>query len=241
MQYIDSHLHLQDYKLNNALQFINQMHQFSLLGAICPATSEDNWEDVVRLAHQYPDFIVPAIGIHPWYINQASASWDVGLKDLLLRNPKCLVGECGLDRLKNSNPETQKQIFATHIDISTELKRPMIIHAVKSGEWLQDFWSKLKEAKFVLHSFSGSIELLKLALKNGGYISFSPATICKKDFYKLAQYVPTNRLMFESDGPYQGSPFDIANLAKAIAKCKNIDIIALSEQVLNNTREFINV
>lgn len=241
MQYIDSHLHLQDYKLNNAPQFIAQMRHSSVLGAICPATDESNWEKVIGLACQYPDFVVPALGLHPWYINQASATWNIKLEKILRQNPKCLIGECGLDRLKNTNPEPQKQIFATHIDIAIMLNRSLIVHAVKSDEWLQDFWSKLKDVKFVLHSFSGSVELLKQALNYGAYISFSPTITRKKIFSKIAQYVPTNRLMLESDGPYQGSTFDIANLTKIVAECKNIDIIELYEQVLNNTKEFINV
>ena len=241
MQFIDSHIHLQDYKSNNAPQIAAEMQQFGFIGAICPSTSDADWKNVLHLAKQYPDFVIPALGFHPWYISLAEAKWPDKLKNMLQQNPDCLIGECGLDKLKNPELESQKTVFATHVELASELSRPIIIHAVKADEWLQDFWNQLKNVKFVIHSFSGSVELLKQTLKKGGYISFSPAIIRKNNFAELAKYVPTPSLMLESDGPYQGEPKNILQLAEKIAKYKNIKIEELTQQVLKNTQEFIYV
>lgn len=241
MQFIDSHIHLQDYKLNNAPQFVADMKQKGFIGAICPSTSEADWKKVLHLAKQYPDFVIPALGVHPWYISSAEAKWPDKLKNVLQLNSDCLIGECGLDKLKNSELEPQKTVFATHVELARELSRPIIIHTVKADEWLHDFWDRLKNIKFVIHSFSGSIELLKQTLKKGGYISFSPAIVRKNNFAELAKYVPMASLMLESDGPYQGEPENIFKLADKIAKYKNIKIEELAQQVLKNTQEFINV
>ena len=47
--------------------------------------------------------------------------------------------------------------------------------------------------------------------------------------------------MLESDGPYQGEPENIRHLAEKIANYKNIKIEELTQQILKNTQEFINV
>ena len=147
MQFIDSHIHLQDYKLNNAPQFVAGMKQKGFIGAICPSTSDADWEKILHLAKQYPDFVISALGVHPWYISLAESKWPDKLKNVLQQNPDCLIGECGLDKLKNPELEPQKNVFAIHIELASELSRPIIIHAVKADEWLQDFWNRLKNIK----------------------------------------------------------------------------------------------
>ena len=47
MKFIDSHIHLQDYKSNNAPQFVADMKQKGFIQAICPATSDKDWKNVL--------------------------------------------------------------------------------------------------------------------------------------------------------------------------------------------------
>ncbi len=238
MQFIDTHIHLQDYKSNNAPQILQT---FAEERFVCAATTEADWPAVAGLARQYPRQIIPAFGLHPWYLEKRSADWETKLRAQLRAFPQALVGECGLDRLKNPQPELQQQIFAAHIKIAADFGRPLLVHALKAQDWLENFWPLLKSVRFVLHSFSGSVEMLRRAVGFGAYISFAPASLRRKNIAALAAVVPPNRLLVESDGPYQGNPADIAFLISALAGLRHEGADALAAQIYQNSLEFIHV
>lgn len=238
MQFIDTHIHLQDYKSNNAPQILQTPGAVKF---VCAATQEADWPAVEKLARQYPHQIIPAFGLHPWYLEKCSADWEAKLQAQLRAFPQALVGECGLDRLKNPQSEPQQQIFAAHIKIASALGRPLLVHALKAQDWLENFWPQLKSVRFVLHSFSGSVEMLQRAVGFGAYISFAPASLRRKNIAALAAAVPAHRLLAESDGPYQGNPADIGSLIAALADLRHEDVDALSMQIYQNSLEFIHV
>ena len=241
MQFIDTHIHLQDYKSNNAPQFLAEINKQGIEAVVCAATKEGDWQAVCELAAEFPGRVVPALGLHPWYLQDCSKDWRKNLQKLLEQNPEALIGECGLDLLKEVSPNLQKEIFTEHIRLAKEYKRPLLVHALKAQDWLEEFWPILKEVNFVLHSFSGSVEFLRRALSFGGYISFCPKTRTRKNFKELAQAIPLQKLLLESDGPYQGNPADIPELAKEVAECKNMALKDLAAEVYKNSREFIDV
>ena len=75
----------------------------------------------------------------------------------------------------------------------------------------------------------------------GAYISFCPKTQIRKNFKELAQAVPLQKLLLESDGPYQGNPADIPELARDIAEQKGIGAEELAAAIYKNSQEFIDV
>ncbi len=241
MHFIDSHLHLQEYKAKNTPQFLRQLTSCGLIKLICPSITEKDWNATLNFAQTYPQQVVPALGLHPWYLADAHSGWEERLAKLLQDNPHAIIGECGLDKLKNTLPILQKKTFAAHINLASQLQRPLLVHSVKSQDWLEDFWSSLSKVKFVLHSFGGSVEFMQRIVSFGGYISFAPSIRKRQNFKTLAQFVPLVHLLVESDGPFQGEPFDIPELLKEISSIKGISEEELSQQILQNTMEFINV
>ncbi len=240
MQFIDSHIHLQDYKANNAPHFIANMRNMGVRALICPSVCENDWDKVLDISKNSSLLIIPALGLHPWYLEKRQYGWEERLNQKLNENPLALIGECGFDRVKNPNYSQQKDIFATHVCLACKFNRSLILHAVKANMWLDDFWKELKQINFVFHSFGGSLELMKKTLQSGGYISFSP-TICKRsNFSDLIKYIPADRLLVESDGPYQGNPQDIPSLVNLIAQIKLQDVELINQQIVQNFRRFTN-
>ena len=241
MQFIDTHLHLQDYKSKDAPQILDAAATAGVREFVCPAVREADWIEVSRLAAAFPLRIVPAFGLHPWYAGEALPGWEQRLRHCLKEHPQALIGECGLDRLKNPKQQPQQEIFAGHIRIAAELNRPLLIHAVKAQDWLESFWPQLQKVRFVLHSFGGSVEFLWRAVHFGAYISFAPTVRRRSNYAELAAAVPAERLLLESDGPYQGTPSDIAMMAEEIAAFRGEAEADLAARVYLNSREFINV
>ncbi len=233
MQFIDTHIHLQDLKSGFAPA---DFAPLGIMRCICVSTGPEDWEAVALLAERFPDFVVPAFGLHPWQAAAAKADWPARLENFLRCFSRALIGECGLDRLKNPEQEKQKEAFALQIALAEKYRRPLLIHAVKAQDWLEGFWSKLPP-KFVFHSYAGRPELLKKILSAGGFVSFSPSIRKIKNPQETVKAVPAERLLLESDAPYQGRPEDLRALLGFLAQCRGEDEEALAAQIYKNGKE----
>lgn len=245
MQFIDTHIHLQDYKQKCATDIIEEMSEFGVQKLLCVSATEEDWEKVAILAQTNPQKVVPAFGLHPWYLEKRSAIWLSTLENMLQQFPNALVGECGLDKLKNPEAEPQREVFIKHIELAKKFRRPLLIHAVKSFVWLDELWDKMPQ-KFVLHSFGGSAEQAKIAVKYGAYFSFSGGLLKSKKTLSALNVIPNDKILLETDGPYQAlvkdkesGIEDLPQILKVIAEEKKENMEKLGEQIYQNSLEFI--
>lgn len=247
MDFIDTHLHLQDYKTRFATDIVQEAQAAGVIKMVCAATGFWDWDKVARFAKQYPAAVIPAFGLHPWYVREAKPDWPQRLAEFLERFPNALIGESGLDSVKNTDDEPQNSIFYRHIRLAEEFKRPLIIHAVKAQNWLENYWDILPE-KFVFHSYNGKREVLKKIIHTGGYVSFSFSVLRNKDFEELVNMVPNDKILLETDGPYQSPvqneevmPSALPVLAKHVAAARHENFENFCAQIYKNSLEFIHV
>lgn len=240
MQFTDSHIHLQDYKSKSAQQIITDMKKNGFSKVICVSSQSDDWQKVADLAVLYPDFIIPSFGLHPWYISKKNDNWLSEIRQYLHKFPFSCVGECGLDRLKAPTEEGQYDVFVKQLALAKEFNRPINIHALKAEELFNDLWHEMPP-KFLLHSFGGSLDFLQKALKHGAYISLSPSVLKRKNAFDIIKSIPSDRLLTESDAPYQSTYEQISEFISALAQIKNISQQQLTSIIYNNFQEFCHV
>lgn len=97
MRLFDAHCHLQDERLvTRAAAVFEAAGREGVAGFCCCGTEEGDWGAVADLAAAHPG-IVPAYGLHPWYISPRSPDWSAALAARLAANPRAAVGEIGLD------------------------------------------------------------------------------------------------------------------------------------------------
>lgn len=92
------------------------------------------------------------------------------------------IGECGLDydRLNLAEKEEQLKVFPLHFELTEEYNLPLYLHCRAAEE---DFIKIMKENKDrypaggVVHSFTGSAELLKECLDLGLYIGVNGCSL----------------------------------------------------------------
>ena len=239
MQFTDSHIHLQDYKLSNAQQIIAEMKHLGFTKVVCVSARPSDWNKVALLAEEYGDFIIPAFGLHPWYVAEADENWENQLIDYLQKFSNAWVGECGLDRLKAPSEDNQLLLFQKQIEIAKKFNRPINIHALRADEWINNLWQDMPK-HFIIHSFGGSVEFMRQVLKFGGYISLSASVLKRKNYVDIITNLPLERLLLESDFPYLSSYDQIFNLANTVAQIKKTNQENVVLSVYRNFEELCN-
>lgn len=244
MYFLDSHIHLQDYKTQEVKNVVNNATKNNVTRFINASAHPSDWPTVQNLSEQYPQ-IIPAFGVHPWHINDISENWADKLENLLIENPRAMVGECGIDSLKNPDTQKQMNILQTHIEIANKYNRPLIIHAVKANTEFAELFSVLPE-RTVFHSFTGSVEWGRQIQKHGFFIGLNFSILRKKNAAEILRGISLNRVLLETDGPYQNNvkgeetlPQNLPLLAQKIVELTGIDLSKFSDILDHNQQEFL--
>ena len=246
----DHHCHLQDSKFFYNLDIIiknadeNGISKFIVCG-----TSEDDWQRVLDLSNKYPQ-IIPAIGIHPWFVEKITPRWQSKMEQILDTNPNCLVGEIGLDlHFCKDTIEKQQDIFTTQMEIAKKYNRQVSIHNLKSWHLLVPILKKFIDLKILLHSYSGSLEITKnLNLFPNIFYSFSGTILGpQKRSEKIISQIPFNKILLETDSPFllpkyeniknqeYNEPANLIFILKKMAKILKIDPDILKNQISENS------
>ncbi len=206
MTFVDSHCHINFPELAvNMDDVLAQMRQNEVVSALCVSVNLADFPQVLALAEQYPH-IYASVGVHPDY--EGVEEPDVASLVLLAQHPKIIgVGETGLDyfRLKG-DLEWQRARFRTHIRAARESGKPLIIHTREAAADTLRIMKEenASEACGVMHCFTETWEVAEAALTMGFYISFSGIVTFKnaKQIKEVAQRVPLERMLIETDSPY---------------------------------------
>ena len=242
MEFIDSHIHLQDYKTKDINNVIKNAILNGVVKLINVSAHPNDWQNIDMLAAEYPQ-IIPAYGIHPWHINDTPVNWQTELECRLQNNPYTLIGECGIDRIKNTDTEAQIKILLPQIELAKKYHRPLIIHSVKADMYMQKLFSLLHE-KTIFHSFTGSAEWGKDIQRHGFFIGLNFSILRKKNRVEILQNLDINQILLETDGPYQNIdngetlPENLPLLAAQLAPIFNLPTARFSQKIMQNWAKF---
>ena len=205
MTWSDAHNHLHDLRLGDPEPVIATMRAAGITRCVVNATCEDDWPVIESLADRHSDFILPAYGIHPWKAHLALPGWEDRLRVLLERRPMAIVGECGLDGWVESPAlDIQTAVFEAQLALSRQLDRCVVIHCLKAWQPLFEAFDRVKPpARFLLHSFNGSIEIARRLLPLGAFFSFSGHFLHprKAAIVEMFRRLPPDRVLLETDAP----------------------------------------
>ena len=239
MHFIDTHIHLQDFDIP-AEEVIRLLRQNGVDKCICISAAEDDWEKVSALAQKFPQTVIPAFAIHPWNAHSAKSGWNSRLEQKLKDFPQALIGECGLDLLKGTEILLQQKVFEEHIALAKQYHRPLLLHMVKAWNLLNNYWKTLPQP-FVFHSFNGSAEMLRQIIKRGGYIAVNAKILRTKHAEEIIKNAPKDRLLLETDAPYQSKISDLPVLCEKIALIRGERVEETADNVYYNSLRIINL
>ena len=247
MPFVDSHCHINFPDLvTNISDVLAQMRQNEVVNALCVSVNLADFPQVLALAEQYPHIYASA-GVHPDYEDVEEP--DVARLVALAAHPKVIaIGETGLDyyRLKG-DLEWQRARFRTHIRAARASGKPLIIHTREAAADTLRIMAEenAAEASGVMHCFTESWEVAEAALAMNFYISFSGIVTFKnaKQLKEVAQRVPLERMLIETDSPYLApmphrgklnQPAYVKYVAEEIALLRGISVDEVGQRTTEN-------
>ena len=151
-----------------------------------------------------------SIGIHPWYVTaddiEQQTEW---IKYTAINDKRVIaIGECGTDKLCNTDMNLQNEAFCNCITLSEELKLPLIIHSIKTSNEIIRLRKSIKPKQpWIIHGFRGKPEQALQYTSNGFYLSFGK--LYNTESIKI---IPLDKLLFETD-EYTGNITEIIRSA----------------------------
>lgn len=194
------------------------------------------------------------LGVHPHEATLWSQAVGDSIRSYLKPNTPTAqvvvaVGEIGLDYYYNQSPkESQLQAFDEQMSLAAELNLPVEIHTREAdsdtAEVLRTYQGKVRG---LLHCFTSSMELAKVALDCGFDISISGVVTFKnaEELRAVVQWLPIDRLHVETDAPFlapvpmrgkKNVPEYVIHTAKAVAALKGVSLFELSRATRNNAK-----
>jgi TatD DNase family protein len=248
--FIDSHCHLNFPDLANRLPDIYQrMQENQVSHALCISVDLETFPQVLAIAESR-DNLYASVGVHPDHEDCTEPAVEDLVK--LAANPKVIaIGETGMDYYRTPGPLAwQQNRFRVHIRAARESGKPLIIHTRAASDDTLFIMreEKAREAGGVMHCFTESMSVAKAAMDLGFYISFSGIVTFKnaKDLKEVAQAVPLDRMLIETDSPYlapmpyrgkTNEPSYVKHVAEEIARLKDVSVEEVGQVTSRNFRK----
>ena len=243
MIYCDAHCHLGSRQFDEDRdQMIKRMLEADVSKAIIICCSRHDLDIGKKLKEKHPSFKL-ACSIHPQDLEDHDPKRLIEIRERIIESGADMVGEIGLDYYSHPHTrEYQKDFFKAQLEMAREFDLPIDVHCRKAdGDMLEIL--KASKNRGIIHSFSGSVEMMRLYLKLGYYISFGASVLFKgaKRPLQVVEAMPIDRLLIETDAPYQSpikdhrhEPCDITAIYEKIAEIKQMPLPNLCEAVEKN-------
>ena len=244
MIYVDAHCHLGSRQYDNdRTEVIRRMLEAGVRDVIIICCGRHDLLEGAALREKYPSFKL-ACGIHPQDLEEDYGDHRLDeLKKVIEEYHPNMIGETGLDYYSHPHTkEQQKHFFASQLELAAHYHLPVNIHSRRASA---DTLEILRQhpCRGLIHSYSGSVEMSRLYMKEGYYISFGASVMfpgSKKPKEVISQ-MPLDHLLIETDSPYQSpvlghhhEPEDVIHIYETISAVMNIPAEQLAEAVDDN-------
>ncbi|QAY69056.1 TatD family hydrolase [Xylanimonas protaetiae] len=141
------------------------------------------------------------------------------------------IGETGLDNFRTGprGAAVQRESFRAHLALAKELGLPVQIHDRDAhAQVVEVLLADGAPERTVFHSFSGDVEMARLAARHGWFLSFAGPVTYKANGHlrEALRAVPLELVLAETDAPYlpphpfrgqPNAPYVVAHTVRAMA------------------------
>lgn len=232
----DSHAHYDDEAFEEDRDVLLSSMQANGIDTIVNVgASIESSGSSLQLAETY-DFIYAAVGVHPSDTDELNEENYLELCKLMDKEKVVAVGEIGLDYYWDTpSRDIQKKWFVRQLNTAVEKNKPVIIHSRDAAADTLDIMKAEQpwDQGGVIHCFSYSVEMAREYLNHGFYIGIGGVLTFHnaKKLKEVAEYVPLNQIVLETDCPYlapvpnrgkRNSSLNLTYVADMLAEIKGI-------------------
>jgi len=217
----DAHCHLLDYEDEALLDRVG----CDKLDVFLVTTRPEQFDAALELNNKYSS-IRPGLGLFPLYLDKVDQQLELFEEKL---DQTRFIGEVGLDFSVDKEDQKKQVLVLERILELAEQKENCVIslHSRQSAQTVLDMIRGVK-ADFIMHWFSGSIELIT-DLPSNIYFSLNPAMIKSRSRKQLIRELNSTQILLESDGPYvqmKGepcTPYELTRVVNSLAHLWKLD------------------
>ncbi len=243
---VDSHCHLDYFTQDELPGVLTRAEAQGVHEMVTIGTTMEQAGTAIALAEAHGN-VWCTVGVHPHHAAEAPIPHPVDLARLA-EHPKVIgIGESGLDYFYDRAPrEVQRENFRVHIRAARLTGLPLAIHARDADDDIAQILQEERDSggdfDFLLHCFSSSRRLARVAVQMGGFVSFSGILTFPKsgELREIARELPAERMLVETDAPYlapapvrgkRNEPANVRHTAEMLARVRGLsldDVAALT-------------
>ncbi|HHF1962139.1 TPA: TatD family hydrolase [Haemophilus influenzae] len=245
----DSHLHLDQLSDENIQQTLGHS---KIIGMLAVSMNLASAKKLLNLKQTYPEKLYIAAGFHPEQ-QLPSLEEQKELFQWIDEHHSLIsaIGEVGLPHYsKRENPNLDYapyiELLERFILIAKKWDLPLNLHIVHNDveialELLQKH--NIQFAHF--HWFKTDEKSFQKFLSTPYFASLTPDILWNPKTQYVAQHLPLNRLMIETDSPWQHEGFESAGISEQLlavlqklAELKSLPLHSVQNQLFLNTQQF---
>lgn len=273
---IDAHTHIQFAAYKDDRDKVIKRSLEAGVWLVNVGTQKDTSAEAVALAEKYNKGVYATVGLHPIHTDKSfHDEAELGLdqsftsrgdvfdyefyKKLASHKKVVAIGECGLDYYRatsdrgHETKEKQKDAFYQQIELSKELKKPLMIHCREAFPDLIDILVACRMSLVsgsIVHFFSGTEREANQLLDMGLFFTFGGVITFVRDYDEIIKAVPINRILLETDAPYvtpapyrgqRNEPLYVAEVAKKLAEIKDVSLDEIYHHTTENARNIFGI
>lgn len=253
MNIIDTHCHL-DLEIfdSDRESLIERCVQLGINRIIVPGIESNSWDNLISICQNH-DNLLPALGLHPVFINSHTIEDITKLEQLINDAKPVAIGEIGLDfYISDTDRDKQIEYFNLQLDLASKYQLPIILHVRKAHDEVLKLLKSKQLTGGSCHAFSGSLQQAKqyiglgFKLGFGGTLTYPNA----KRIHELARQLPLNSIILETDAPdmsgfnhkgERNQPDFIIDALEVLASLKELSIEEVAKQTTINATEVFNL
>jgi len=227
MSLVDCHCHL--YALARVETAILRARDAGVAKAVVVSEDKPSMEQTLRLRDNFPEFVLPGLGIHPVNVfSMSPEEWKEAFSFLKSHayEASC-IGEIGLDfKCATTEKEQEKQRKALHaqMEVAADNHKPINLHSRRAlRQTMEEAIAFHRDTGLpaLLHWFAHSEKLLIRTNREGIFVSVGPSILFSEEVLNLAYTIDPQLILVETDTPvpFKGtasSPDWVASVAERL-------------------------
>jgi TatD DNase family protein len=249
---VDSHCHLDAAEFEaDRDQVVADAQEAGVERIVVPAIERGNFDAVLALSQRYP-CCIPALGIHPLYVERAQPEDLDVLREKLGASRPAAIGEIGLDYfVENLDRDKQAFYYVEQLKLAREFDLPVLLHVRRSVDHILKHLRRIEVKGGIAHAFNGSRQQAEVFIGMGFKLGFGGAMTWPRALHlrELAATLPLESIVLETDAPDippewigrggRNSPAQLPKIAQVLAALRQIDVDEIIAKTTQNMQQLL--